>query len=940
MDEEPENRLRHDIEAAAPCQKCMETNTVFTNLLELLSDWLWEVDSEGRYTYCSPNVMTILGYTPDEIIGKTPFDFMSPEEAARIGIQFMEIRRQKLRIQNLENWNICKDGRQVLLLTNAVPILDADGVLKGYRGVDRDITEQKRLEDELRNLSRAVQQSPVSTVITDTQGLIEFVNPKFTELTGYTAEEAIGQNPRILNAGQTPPEIFVELWKTIASGNTWKGEVLNKAKDGTLFWEISSISPLYDDHGVITHYLAVKEDITEKKLISDQLIVAKEKAEAATDAKSSFLSTMSHEIRTPMNGVIGMTSLLLDTELNTEQREYTEIVRKSAENLLTIINEILDFSKIEAGKLDLETLDFDLRPTIEDTAELLAFRAADKGLELICSIEPDVPSFLKGDPGRLRQIIINLVGNAIKFTTQGEIVINVSISKEQDGAATILIKISDTGIGIPAEKLDTVFTPFTQAEVSTSRTYGGTGLGLTICKQLAELMGGEVGVTSEIGKGSTFWFTAVFEKQSMQADSAAKRATAALRADISGIKILVVTNNVTNRTLVTTLLNQWDCHCETAADGKSSLTLLQQAVQRKDPFSLVLMDQNIPDMDGRELGSRIKGDPLLKTTLLVMLTAAGQRGDAAALKQIGFDGYLAKPVRAKQFHDCIALVLGRNVDAPESDSLRKPQGIITRHTVAEFTENRIRILLAEDNVINQKVAQSMLSKLGYKTDVVANGLEALRALEMIDYDLVLMDCRMPEMDGLEATAKIRDNATRVQNHGVPIIAMTANAMNSDRDACFAAGMNDFLTKPVRKEALAEVLNKWIIFSETKESSMNEPCEQPDVSQLFDEAGLLDQFDGDRDFAESILNDAVQELPVEIKTLNELAMGDDAHAISLQAHTMKGLAANIYTPALREICYNIESAAHDENLESVRKLVPELERTAFATLEVIRNRIKT
>ena len=922
-------------------QTTENTNEILGDILENMSDWLWEVDFEGRYTYCSPHVETFLGYTPDELIGKTLFDVMPPEEAERVGIQFMEICSMRSHIKNLENWNICKDGRQILFITNGAPILDVDGNLKGYRGVDRDITEQKRIEAELRKLSRAVQQSPVSIVITDTRGLIEFVNPKFTDLTGYTAEEAIGQNPRILNAGQTPPETFENLWRTVTSGNTWKGEVLNKAKDGSLFWELTSVSPLYDENGVITHYLAVKEDITEKKHVTDQLIIAKEQAERATLAKSSFLATMSHEIRTPMNGVIGMTSLLLDTELNAEQLEYTEIVRKSAENLLTIINEILDFSKIEAGKLDLEILDFDVRLTVEETAELLAFRVADKGLELICCIDPEVPSYLRGDPGRLRQIIMNLVGNAIKFTHHGEIVINVSLSSDQDNVATLLFKIHDTGVGIPAERLGAIFTPYSQADVSTSREYGGTGLGLPICKQLAELMGGEIGVTSEMDLGSTFWFTGRFEKQSIQNSPAAKNATAEPHVEISGIKVLAITTSVTNRSLLTTLLNQWGCHSETAIDGESALLLLQQAAHRNEPFRLLLMDQRLPDMDGRELGRRIKDDPALESTSMVMLTVAGQRGDAAALTQIGFSGYLTKPVRPTQLHDCIALVLGKNnAETQNTESLRKPEGIITRHTVEELAEHHVRILLAEDNVINQKVMLSILSKLDYRTDVAADGLEAVRALERIDYDLVLMDVMMPGMDGFAATAEIRDMASQVLNHDVPIIAVTANALKNDRDACLAAGMNDFLPKPVRKDELAGILKKWLQRSDTMEPSVNTSCSQPSTPLFFDEVELLNTFEGDRDFAESILDDALQELPDDIITLNELAMGDDTQAIRHQAHTMKGLAANISAPALREICFQIEEAAANGSLESVRKLLPEMDRIIFMTVEAIRTRNKT
>ncbi|MEI6209747.1 MAG: response regulator [Desulfuromonadales bacterium] len=697
-----------------------------------------------------------------------------------------------------------------------------------YWLIIEDISRRRLFEETQSMMSRAVEQCPVSIVITNILGTIVFVNPKFIELSGYTAEEAIGQNPRILKSGKTPPETYEKLWSTISSGDTWEGDVLNKSKDGGLFWEHSRVTALRNDSGAITHYIAVKEDITEKKNILEQLTVAKKQADTASQAKSNFLATMSHEIRTPMNGVIGMTGLLLETKLTDEQYEYAEIVRKSGENLLSLINDILDFSKIEAGKLDLEVLDFDLRVTLEDTAELLAVRAADAGLELIIRVDPAVPSYLRGDPGRLRQIISNLVGNAIKFTHRGEIVISAALQSQMDDLVTIHFGILDTGIGIPESRLAAIFEPFTQLDGSTTRKYGGTGLGLAICRQLTELMGGEIGVFSEVGRGSTFWFTARFQKQTSQVS---RSSDSSAHANISGVRILVVDDNATNRILMTTFLNNWGCRYESAADGETGFAMLHEAAEKQDPFRIALLDHEMPGMDGLEFGRRIKADPLLSSILMVMVTSLGQRGDAAVLEQIGFVGYLVKPVRHSQLRECLELALGR------ADQASEARGIITRHIVAENAKHGMRILLAEDNVINQKVAQHMLKTLGYRVDVVANGWEAVRALEMINYDLVLMDCMMPDMDGFEATAVIRDTGSKVSNHDVPIIAMTANAMKGDRDRCIEAGMDDYLAKPVKKEELKSAIERWFTINVYKEGLQQEEFDKTGAPPLFDAAGI-------------------------------------------------------------------------------------------------------
>jgi two-component system sensor histidine kinase/response regulator len=777
---------------------------MYRSIFENAIEGIFQTTPSGQYLNVNPALAKMYKYdsTEDLVKGLTAIDnqlYVDPNRRS----QFVALMAAHGSVRGFESEIYCKDGSTIWISENARSVIDATGELSYFEGMVEDITERKQLETDLhvseQNLGALINNIDDSIWSIDTGYRLVTFNATFSYsfLEMFGTQLRVGDNIIELLPPDWRPE-DIALYDRALAGEKFIVERRYQMGEEERYYEIS-YNPIHTNDSV-SGVAVFSKDITERQRAHIALQAAMVSAESANRLKSEFLANMSHEIRTPMNGVIGMTDLLLMTDLTHEQREFARTVRVSGESLLIVINDILDFSKIEAGKLDLEIIDFELREVIDNTMDLLAAQAHSKGLELAAFLRPEVPLELRGDPGRLRQIVNNLVGNAVKFTAKGEVIVTVSRVSETATHAVLGFEVRDTGIGIDAKAQANLFKAFSQADGSTTRKYGGTGLGLAISKKLVALMNGEMKVESELGKGSKFSFTAEFEKQTVALKSVA-------RHDLVDLRVLIVDDNATNREILDHHTRDWKMRSSLAASGPQALELLR-AEAATDPFDLAILDMQMPDMDGLMLGRAIKGDPTIAATRLVMLTSLGNQLDAEDMKKAGIEACVLKPVKqSRLFHRITEVMAGHTPLARKIQTGTIPLPVTSQPIPATSPARKpVRILLAEDNIINQKVATGLLHNIGYSADIANNGLEVLEALAIKPYDLILMDCQMPELDGYETTQRIRANPSWASMH---IIAMTANAMRGESEKCLEAGMDDYLSKPVRLEALRDMLARWM-----------------------------------------------------------------------------------------------------------------------------------
>ncbi len=903
-----------------------EAQAAYQSLADDLPLNVLHKDLQGRRTFANRCYCELHGVTLAEVIGKTDFDLFPADVAKKYADDDRRVIESGQVLHDIEE-TVGKTGEHRIIDRMKSPLRDADGKIVGVQVLFWDVTDGVVAKQALR-ASEAYYQSlveslPLSVFRKDSEYRLVFGNKRFCDTIGISLEEFTGKTDFELF-----PEHFAAKYRRddtaiLETGNTIEDveEILHP--DGQRYYIQTLKCPVRDAEGHIIGIQGMFWDVSERKRAEEALQRAKEAADAASKAKSDFLANMSHEIRTPMNAVIGMTELLLDTNLTAHQREYLSIVQESGESLLTLINDVLDFSKIEAGKFELDRAPFDVRETLGDTMKSLSVRAARANLELAFEVSRDVPQALEGDYARLRQIIVNLVGNAIKFTPQGEVVLIVSCESRDSQTAKLHFSVADTGIGIPADKLELIFEEFQQVDSSTTRTYGGTGLGLAISSRLVELMGGRIWVESELGEGSTFHFTADFGIAGDEWQQARQQTD--LVADLS---VLLVDDNSTNRRILTEMLLNWGMHPIAASTAHEALRLLKEAQSRGQPIRLVLSDVNMPDVSGFTLAEWIRAEPTLDSTLIIMLTSGGREGDNDRREQLRISARLMKPLKQSELFDAIVTTLGVDV----------MRVAVRDNGVHSLTVNvrPLKILLAEDNLANQKLAVGVLSRQGHQVTVAETGCEAVKLWESQPFDLILMDVQMPVLDGLEATQAIRQLEQQTGTH-VPIIAMTAHAMTGDRERCLAAGMDEYLSKPIRARQIAEKLLSF--FGDAADDSAHDTSTKPvapdDAASrepVIDWNQALEGIDGDRQLLADVIGAFLETLPNSVAAITAALQSQQGVPLQRAAHSLKGELLAIGATAAAESARQLEELGRQSSLGEAGTVFTKLQQQLTAIQE--------
>ena len=891
----------------------------YEELFENASDAVITTDHQGKLTSINRAAEKLMGCNREEALGKDISSYVAEEyrdHALQIVTQMLQDGAPTT--DHLEI--VTGDGRRVPLEISSRLIYE-NGKPAGLQGIARDITERKHMEEGLKLYREVFAHSNEAVAIFDHEYRFLEQNEAHRKLLGYSDDEFRKGGPLTMMGEKT----FLELREQGRQSSSFRAEAVFQTRSGkSLNVELSGFSVLGSTGEVLCH-AGVVRDITAQKLAELEGQEARAAAESANRAKSEFLANMSHEIRTPLNGVLGMTELALNTELSEEQREYLTLVKTSGETLLTVINDILDFSKIEAGRLDLSPIDFELRDSLGDTLKTLSLRAHEKGLELALHVAHDVPYRVEGDPTRLRQIVVNLVGNAIKFTDHGEVVLHVRMESQTEEELFLHFTVTDTGAGIPAEKQQMIFAPFTQADSSATRRYGGTGLGLAISVQLVELMGGRLWVDSEEGRGSSFHFTVCLRPATSKSDVLTPSET----VNLQGLATLVVDDNATNRRLLEEILAHWGMRPAMADGGWTGLAAMEQAKRTGRSFPLVLIDACMPDMDGFTLAERIKEDPALAGATIMMLTSAGRRGDAARCRELGIAAYLHKPVKERDLFQAMMLAL-----SPYRKDAKNAE-LITRYTLREERQN-LRLLLAEDDPVNRQLAEHLLRKVGYQVTSVQNGHEAVAAIQAagpIGFDVVLMDVQMPEMDGLEATAAIRALEQGTPTH-LPIIAMTAHAMKGDRTRFLGAGMDGYIAKPVQARQLISTIEEALpVARKARRASDVKAAAKPAI----DWKHGLAMLEGDSALFQDLLRLFASEAPAALGRLRAAVEQKDAGSIERAAHRLRGSMGNFGADEAIQAASVLESMARKGDLEHAADAAGNLEKEIARVLAAIEAR---